>query len=112
MSFNCRISKLLSFETVLSFNRARRKPDCSHRIDPIRIELQHLVVESSRRRRCPGYAVKIADVLLGLCFVPRARSLVTVGIPGVTNTSHFRDSVTLPPVLKSFLSACLMHASL
>src|ERR1700686_2953551 len=38
MSFNCRISKLLSFETVLTFDRAHRKPDCSHRIDPIRID--------------------------------------------------------------------------
>src|SRR5258708_28388535 len=77
MSFNCRISKLLSFETVLRFNRARRKPDCSHRIDPIRIELQHLVVESSLRRRCPGYAVKIADVLPGLFNDPGA-----VVVPG------------------------------
>src|SRR5882762_7870781 len=104
MSFNCRISGLLSFETGYGLT-ARAESRALPRIDPIRIELQHLVVESSRRRRCPGYAVKIADVLPGLCFVPGARSLVTVGIPGVTNTSHFRDSVTLPPVLKAFLPA-------
>ncbi len=45
---------------------ARRKPERSSRIDPIRIELLHLVVESSRGCRCRGYAVEIADVLAGL----------------------------------------------
>ena len=48
------------------FDAARRKPERSPRIDPIRIELQHLVVESSRGCRCRGYAVEIADVLPGL----------------------------------------------
>jgi hypothetical protein len=46
------------------------------------------------------------------CFVPGARSLVTAGMPGVTSTSQFRDPFILPPVLKAFLPACLMHASL
>src|SRR4029077_7237213 len=66
MSCNRRIRKLLSFAPVLRFECARRKPERSPRIDPIRIELQHPVVESSRGRRCPGYAVEIADVLPGL----------------------------------------------
>src|SRR5258707_13042898 len=112
MSFNCRISGLLSFETGYGLTARAPKARALPRIDPIRIELQHLVVESSRRRRCPGYAVKIADVLPGLCFVPGARSLVTAGMPGVTSTSQFRDPFILPPVLKAFLPACLSHASL
>ena len=60
------ISVLLFCMDVLRFDRAHRKPERSSRIDPIRVELQHLVVESSRGRRCPGYAVEIADVLPGL----------------------------------------------
>ncbi len=35
----------------------------SSRIDPIRIELQHLVLESSRGCRCRGYKVEITDLL-------------------------------------------------
>ena len=31
-----------------------------------RIESEHFVVESTRGRRCPGYAVEIADVLPSL----------------------------------------------
>src|SRR2546422_3327419 len=65
MSCNCRIRKLLSFAPVLRFDRARRSPERA-RIDAIRIELQHLVVELSRGRRRPGYAVEITDVLPGL----------------------------------------------
>src|SRR3989441_13020461 len=65
MSCNCRIRKLLSFAPVLRFDRARRTPERAG-IDAIRIELQHLVVELSRGRRRPGYAVEITDVLPGL----------------------------------------------
>src|ERR1700687_2005083 len=43
-----------------------RKPERSSRMDPIRIKLRQLVVKSSRGCRCRGYAVEIADVLLGL----------------------------------------------
>src|SRR5256885_14941797 len=50
----------------LRFDRARRIPEREPRIDPIRIALQHLVVERSRGRRRLGYAVEIADVLPGL----------------------------------------------
>ena len=50
---------------LLRFDRTRRIPERA-RIDPIRMELQHLVVELSRGRRRPGYAVEIADVLPGL----------------------------------------------
>src|SRR3989442_9925224 len=64
MSCNCRMRKLLSFAPVLRFDRARRSPERA-RIDPIRMELQHLVVEISRGRRL-GNAVEIADVLPGL----------------------------------------------
>src|SRR5205807_800512 len=58
--------------------RTGRKPQREPRIDPIRIEFQHLVVERSRGRRRLGYAVEIADVLPGLfkdrgaVVVPRA----------------------------------------
>src|ERR1700681_2036609 len=48
-----------------SFDAARRKPEGA-RIDPIRIKLQYLVVELSRGRRRPGYAVEITNVLSGL----------------------------------------------
>src|SRR3989442_15139365 len=65
MSCNCRMRKLLSFAPVLRFDRARRTPERA-RIDAIRVELQHLVVQLSRGRRRPGYAVEIADVLPGL----------------------------------------------
>src|SRR2546425_3087895 len=50
----------------LRFDRARPIPEREPRIDPIRIALQHLVVERSRGRRRLGYAVEIADVLPGL----------------------------------------------
>jgi len=51
--------------TSLRFDRARRKPERA-RIDPIRIKLQHLVVELARGRARLGYAVKVVDVLPGL----------------------------------------------
>src|SRR2546426_10543440 len=76
MSCNCRMRKLLSFAPVLRFDRARRSPERA-RIDPIRMELQHLVVEISRGRRL-GNAIEIADVLpgllndLGAVIVPRS----------------------------------------
>src|ERR1700686_3930474 len=47
------------------FDAARRKPEGA-RIDPIRMEFQHLVVELSRCRRCLGYAAEIKNVLSGL----------------------------------------------
>src|SRR6266853_4734150 len=62
----------------LRFDRARRKPEREPRIDPLRIALQHRVVERSRGRRRLGDAIDIADVLPGLCndrgavVVPRA----------------------------------------
>src|SRR2546426_219755 len=65
MSCNCRMRKLLSFAPVLRFDRARRSPERA-RIDPIRMELQHLVVENSCGRRRLGNAIEIADVLPGL----------------------------------------------
>src|SRR5882672_2943515 len=62
----------------LRFDRARRIPEREPRIDPLRIALQHRVVERSRGRRRLGDAIDIADVLPGLCndrgavVVPRA----------------------------------------
>src|SRR3989442_15514671 len=49
----------------LAFDGAGRSPERA-RVGPIRIELQHLVVELSRGRARLGYAVEIADVLPGL----------------------------------------------
>src|SRR6266446_8508112 len=59
----CRMQR---WAPVLRFGRARRIPEREPRIDPLRIALQHLVVERSRGRRRLGYAVEIADVLPGL----------------------------------------------
>ena len=59
------------------FDAGRGKPERCSRIDPIRIEIQHFVVESLRGCRCPVWAVEIADVLpnffddLGAVVVPR-----------------------------------------
>src|SRR5712691_1791324 len=50
----------------LRFDRARRKPEREPRIDPLRIALQHRVVELARGRRRLGDAVDIADGLPGL----------------------------------------------
>src|SRR2546425_9584927 len=49
----------------LAFDGAGRSPERA-RIGPIRVELQHLVVELSRGRARLGYAVEVADVLPGL----------------------------------------------
>jgi hypothetical protein len=51
---------------ILRFGCARRTPECPPRIDPIWIELQHLVVELLRGCRHFGYLVEIADILPGL----------------------------------------------
>src|SRR6266852_4065853 len=50
----------------LRFDCACRTPECPPRIDPIWIELQHLVVELLRGCRHFGYPVEIAYVLPGL----------------------------------------------
>ena len=51
------------------------------------------------------------------CFVPGARSLVTVGMPGVTNTSHFSGRSRVPTSVvfwamlnlpSSFVRSCRM----
>src|SRR6266478_2008170 len=54
-----------------ALDRACRGPEPA-RIDPMRIEREHLVVELSRRRRCLGEPVEIADVLPGLFDDPGA----------------------------------------
>jgi hypothetical protein len=41
------------------------------RIDPVRIDLKHLIEEFSRGRRSPGYTVEIADVSTGILDDPR-----------------------------------------
>src|SRR5229473_6180850 len=48
-----------------ALDRACRGPEYA-RIDPIRIEREHLVVQLARRRRRLGYPVESADVLPGL----------------------------------------------
>ena len=50
----------------LLFDCSRRTPKCPSRIDPIRIELQHLLVELLCGRRHYGHSVEIAYVLAGL----------------------------------------------
>ena len=55
----------------LLFGCARRTPECPPRIDPIRVELQHLVVKLLRGCRHFGYPVEVADVLTGLLDDPR-----------------------------------------
>jgi hypothetical protein len=53
------------------FDCTRRTPECPPRIDPIWIELQHLVVELLRGCRHFSYPVEIAYVLPGLPDDPR-----------------------------------------
>src|SRR6266478_8203466 len=73
-----RILVLLFVSDVLRFGGAGRKPQREPRIDPLRIALQHRVVELARGCRRLGDAVEIADVLPGLfndrgaVVVPRA----------------------------------------
>ncbi len=86
-----RIFVLLFLSDVLRFDRARRIPEREPRIDPLRIEFQHLVVELSRGRRRPGYAVEIADVLPGLC-----NELGAVVVPRSLNPTTSPDS--WPPI--------------
>src|SRR5260221_916471 len=59
-----------SFESS-SLDRACRGPQYA-RIDPIRIERKHLVVQLSRSRRLLGEPVESADVLPGLFDDPEA----------------------------------------
>src|ERR1700722_20544195 len=62
----CISSDALSFMVMkLRFRHVRRTPQRAW-IGSIRIELQHLVVKLSRRRRHLGDAFEIADVLTGL----------------------------------------------
>src|SRR5207253_6701394 len=72
----------MSYPTSLTWvrsalRRARRTPERA-RIGPIRIELQHPVVELSRGRRQLGQAVEVADVLPGL--FDDSRVVVVLGL--------------------------------
>src|SRR6266404_8612584 len=74
-------SDALSFIAMkLRFRHVRRTPQRAW-IGSIRIEIQHLVVKLSRRRRHLGGALKIADVLTGLFNDSRTVVLVSVHVP-------------------------------